>query len=165
LNGHTIKAPLFTESNGTISEGQTDSYPFLVNKGTLNIKGEGNIVAQACAYSMAVWANGGTVNIYGGIYRNDGEGSDLIYGKNGGIVNIYGGTFEACEKQPGTEGTQEKHSALNLHGSNPGSITVYGGRFYKFNPADNASESPKVSFVADGYDVKQDGDYFVVVKK
>ena len=165
LNGHTIVAPLFTEKNGTISEGNTDSYPFIVNKGTLNIKGEGNIEAQACTYSMAVWANGGTVNIDGGTYRNAGEGGDLIYAKNGGIVNIYGGIFEACEKQPGTDGTQEKHSALNLHDKNPGTITVYGGRFYKFNPADNVSESPKVSFVPDGYEVKQEGDYFVVVKK
>ena len=153
LNGHTIKAPLFTENNGTFSKGSTDSYPFIVNKGTLNIKGEGSIEAQACRYSMAVWANGGTVNIYGGTYRNAGEGSDLIYAKNGGVVNIYGGTFEACEKQPGTQGTLEKHSALNLHGSNPGTITVYGGRFFEFNPADNKSENPKVNFVADGYAV------------
>ena len=174
LNGHTITAPKFIESNGSITYADndadnTDSYPFIVNAGTLNIKGEGKIEAQACTYSMAVFAAGGTVNIYGGEYSNAGEGSDLIYAKfDGATVNIYGGTFKACEKQEGTDGTEEKYSALNIHGDyvNTASITVYGGKFYGFNPGDNKSDGPGTNYLADGYTVKYDAttQYYEVVE-
>ena len=165
LNGKTITSGLFAESNGAINEGNTDSYVFWVKGGTLNIYGDGEINAAEAKYSMAVWADGGTVNIYGGTYKNN-YSSDLIYAKNGGVINIYGGEFIASNKNADTEdGTLEEYSALNLHGTYPGVITVYGGAFYKFNPADNLSENPKVNFVAAGYQSVQDGDYWVVSKQ
>ncbi|MBQ5922714.1 MAG: hypothetical protein IIW91_05185 [Alistipes sp.] len=165
LNGKTITSGVFAESNGTINEGTTDSYVFWVKGGTLNIHGDGEINAAEAKYSMAVWADGGTVNIYGGTYKNN-NASDLIYAKNGGVVNIYGGEFIASNKNADTEdGTLEEYSALNLHDTRPGAITVYGGSFYKFNPADNLSENPKVNFVAAGYQSVQNGDYWVVSKQ
>lgn len=165
LNGKTITSGVFAESKGAITEGTTDSYVFWVKDGTLNIYGDGEINAAEAEYSMAVWADGGTVNIYGGTYKNN-YASDLIYAKNGGVVNIYGGEFIASNKnKENTEGTLEEYSALNLHGTYPGQITVYGGSFYKFNPADNLSENPKVNFVAAGYQSVQDGDYWVVSKQ
>ncbi|MBR6540345.1 MAG: hypothetical protein IKT74_02315, partial [Bacteroidales bacterium] len=65
LNGYNITAGVFAESNGTISEGTTDSYVFWVKKGTLNIEGKGRVIAQDAKYSIAVWADGGIVNING----------------------------------------------------------------------------------------------------
>ena len=166
LNGNTIKGGLFAESNGTISEGNTDSYPIWVKGGTLNIKGEGTIEAQSAYYSMAVFATAGEVNIYGGEFYNAGEGSDLIYAKGTAKINIFGGYFKACEKKDGVDGTAEKYSALNLHDGSKttASITVYGGTFYKFDPAKNKSENPAISFVAEGYSSLAAGDDFVVVK-
>ena len=164
LNGNTIKGGLFAENGGTISEGSSDSYPFWVQGGTLNIHGEGSIEAQACTYSMAVFATAGEVNIYGGEFYNAGEGSDLIYAKGTAKINIYGGYFKACEKQDGAEGTQELYSALNLHDASKStaSITVHGGSFYKFDPANNKSENPAVSFVAEGKTSTKEGDWYVV---
>lgn len=151
LNGKTITGGLFAESSGAITEGTTDSYVFWVKGGTLNIKGDGTVKSQSATYSIAVWADGGTVNIENGKFYNEGHGSDLIYAKNNGIVNIYGGYFEACKSDHTEDGTQEDYSALNLHGTYPGTITVYGGQFFGFDPANNASENPKISFVAEGY--------------
>ena len=155
LNGKDIIAPLFTESNGTVVPGDTDSYAFWVKEGAkLTINGNGNVTTQACKYSIAVWADGGEVVINGGTYANDekGEGSDLIYAKNGGKVSIYGGEFIANTKKEGTDGTNEKRSALNLHGNTTGNeIVVYGGRFFEFDPSNNASENPAENFCADGY--------------
>jgi hypothetical protein len=151
LNGKTITGGLFTESNGAVTEGTTDSYVFWVKGGTLNIKGDGTVKSQSATYSIAVWADGGTVNIENGKFYNEGHGSDLIYAKNNGIVNIYGGYFEACKSDHTEDGTKEDYSALNLHGTYPGTITVYGGQFFGFDPANNASENPKISFVAEGY--------------
>ena len=149
LNGKTLKH----SENWIESDNTENSYVFYVPENAeLTIKGEGTVEAIASQYAIAVWANGGKANIYGGTYKNFGEGSDLIYAKNGGKINIYGGTFIACEKQEGTEGTKEKYSALNLHDTDKGQeIVVYGGEFRGFDPANNLSENPAKSFVAAGY--------------
>ena len=167
LNRKNISVGAFTESNGTISAGDTDSYAFWVkNGGELTINGEGEISTADCKYSIAVWAQGGKVTINGGKFTNAGEGSDLIYASANGHVVINGGEFVACKKQPNVDGTLEDYSVLNLKGDNTGSsITCYGGRYFMFDPANNKSENPAVSFVAPGYESVVDGDYFKVVKK
>ena len=163
LNGKTITAGLFAENDGTMSEGNTDSYGFWVkNGGKLTINGNGTVKTQACKYSIAVWAEGGEVIINGGYYENAGEGSDLIYAKNGGKVIINNGEFKACEKQAGVPGTNQLYSALNLKDNSGSQIIVYGGRFYKFDPSNNQSENPKENFVAEGKTVTTDGDWYVV---
>ena len=164
LNGNTIKSDKFVTVEG--DKTYEDSYPFYVTGGTLNIKGEGTIEAASAGYSMAVFATAGEVNIYGGKFYNAGKGSDLIYAKGTAEINIYGGYFEACEKQPGTDGTDQKYSVLNLHDASKttASITVYGGSFYQFDPANNKSENPAQSFVADGYSSVAVGDNYVVAK-
>lgn len=163
LNGHYIAADTFLYPGNTVKE---DSYAFWVkNGGELTINGEGEISTASCDYSIAVWAQGGKVTINGGKFTNAGEGSDLIYASANGHVVINGGEFVACKKQDGVDGTDQDYSVLNLKGDNTGSsITCYGGRYYKFNPANNKSENPAVSFVAPGYESVVDGDYFKVVK-
>ena len=152
LNGKNITGGLFTESNGAVTEGTTDSYAFWVKEGAkLTINGDGKVKTDACKYSMAVWAQGGEVIINGGYYENAGEGSDLIYASAGGKIIINGGEFKACPTQPGVEGTAEEYSALNLKDNTGSQITVYGGKFHNFDPANNASENPAQSFVAEGY--------------
>lgn len=167
LNGKNLTGGLFTESNGAMTAGQTDSYVFWVKDGaTLTIEGEGTIVSQAAKYSMAVWAQGGKVVINGGNFYNNGEGSDLIYASAGGEVVIKGGKFVACEKQAGVSGTQEKRSALNIKGDGTNSsITVYGGTFFHFNPANNKSEGDNTNYVAPGYKSVYDNatGYYTVV--
>jgi hypothetical protein len=69
LNGHTIKGGLFTESNGSFNEGDSDSFVFWNRGGVLNIYGDGVVEAQNAKYSMAVWAQGGTTIINGGTYN------------------------------------------------------------------------------------------------
>lgn len=170
LNGKTLTAGKFTESNGEITSGTTDSYGFWVKQGgELTIEGDGKVVAQDASYSMAVWADGGIVNIYGGTYINGGHGCDLIYAKNKGIVNIYGGIFEAVENDYTEPSTTNRRSALNIHNTTGGKITVYGGLFRDFNPADNDDtgrfDNGDGIFVADGYEVIEDGEYYKVIKK
>lgn len=168
LNGKNLTGGLFTESNGAMTAGQTDSYVFWVKDGkTLTIEGEGTIVSQAAKYSMAVWAQGGNVVINGGNFYNNGEGSDLIYASAGGHVTINGGKFVACEKQAGVIGTQEERSALNIKDADRAnsSITVKGGTFFHFDPANNTSEGPNTNFVAAGYESVYDNatGYYTVV--
>ena len=155
LNNKAVQAGLFTEQNGSIVKGDSDSYVFWVKDGaTLELNGDGIVQSQPAAYSMAVWAQGGTVTINGGTYINAGEGSDLIYASNGGKVYIYDGIFKPCEIQTGVSGTSQKYCALNIKDKDReiSEIKVYGGTFYGFNPANNTSEGPDTNFVADGYE-------------
>lgn len=154
LNGKLIQGGLFSEQNGSFVEGNTDSYVFLAKEGSnLEINGNGIVQSKPAKYSMAVWAQGGTVTINGGTYVNAGEGSDLIYASNGGKVYIYGGVFKPNKIQPGVDGTKQDYCALNIKDSQRDicEIKVYGGKFYGFNPADNKSETEHTNFVADGY--------------
>ena len=162
LNGKAMTAPVFVDE----SDNSSNSYGFWVKGGELTIDGEGEIVAQEAKYSMAVWANGGTVRINGGTFRNGGDSCDLIYASNGGRVEIYGGEFIANGPASGTApGTKNPYVALNVKDRDreTSSIEVFGGRFFKFNPADNVSEGEHTNFVAEGYKSVQNGDWWEVV--
>lgn len=171
LNGHTITAPKFTESNGEVLEGETDSYAFWVKDGNLTIKGNGKIIAQPAKYSMAVWAQGGNVTIESGEFRNGGQDTDLIYASKTGNITIKGGKFIAAPK--GDEpGTKNDYCALNLKNSDRAtcSISVEGGHYYGFNPAQNNSEPDAAwweahpnGFVADGFVSIKNGDWYTVI--
>lgn len=154
LNGKQVVGGVFSEKDGALIEGATDSYAFWVKEGAeLTIEGDGDVMAQEATYSMAVWANGGVVNIYGGKFYNEGNGCDLIYASNGGKVYIYGGEFHPCRKVGSVAGTANEYTALNIKDRDRAisEIKVYGGTFYNFNPANNVSEGANTNFVADGY--------------
>lgn len=155
LNNQTLMGELFTESNGQILEGNSDSYAIWVKEGgEITINGDGEVRSQDARYSIAVWAQGGKITINGGKFINGGEGSDLIYASAGGQVIINGGEFHPSQKQEGVTGTADKYTALNIKDKDrdTSSIVVYGGKFYNFNPADNKSEGPGTNFVAEGYE-------------
>lgn len=168
LNGKNIVAPIFSESNGLIKNGNSDSYAFWVKEGAnLTIEGDGDVIAQEATYSMAIWANGGDVIIKGGNFYNNGNNSDLIYASAGSTVEIYGGEFHA-NKNEGASGTKNQYPALNIKDKDRETtkIIVYGGVFYGFNPADNVSEGQNTNFVADGYEsIEIDENVWKVTKK
>ena len=146
LNGHDITSA-------------TDA--FEVAGGNLTINGDGLVYAatENGAPYCAVWAYGdGSVRINGGEYKigyPDGDYNDLIYAKDNAQIDIYGGYFH--------NSGQDNAFVLNLKDGSNADITVYGGTFEKFNPADNASENPRQSFVAEGYVAYADGNNYIVV--
>lgn len=156
------EAPAYGNGDWGVVQAQGDDV-------TVNITGDGVVKAQESEdrYAMAVYAGGGgTVNIYGGYYSQEITGPDnqydMIYADNGGYINIYGGTF----KSETPKWTLNVLDSAYTNGT--ARITVYGGTFYKYNPAASQTEpgnGEPVSFVADGYTVVQDGDWYTVVKK
>lgn len=151
LNGKTMVGGLFSESNGTISEGTTDSYVFYVkNGGNLTINGEGTVESQEADYSMAVWSRGGNVTINGGLFKNAGNGCDLIYASEGGEIIINGGEFIATRNNNASAAKNE-YNVLNLKDNSGSKIIVRGGKFHGFDPSNNLSENPTVNFVDENY--------------
>lgn len=147
-------------ANDTVGDGV-----FCVKKGTLTLNGDGIVngkSADDCDYNMAVWADGGEVIINSGTYTTEGAKSidpnggrnnnEVIYVKNGGKVTINGGTFIG----------ENPAYTLNSHDTQVGTIEVKGGKFYKFNPATDGNDA--TVYVAEGYKVVQDGDWYEVVK-
>lgn len=161
LNGYTLS------NTPWIEDGETNAYMFWVKAGKLTINGEGTVSVPDARYSMAVWANGGDVEINNGTYTNGGDSCDLIYASKKGNIVINNGTFIANGPASGTApGTKNPYSALNIKDANKStcSISVKGGKFYMFDPANNLSENPAMNFCADGYESVSDGDWFIVSK-
>ena len=159
LNGHSITKTGLTESGKCIL--------FYVKGGNLTIKGDGDVNVNSGKMDVAIWSdNGSTVSIEGGNFHGVGNanGSDLIYAK-GGKVNIINGSFKLDNMDTKSFATPQ-YSLLNAYGANVNNaknyINVVGGSFYKFDPANNVSEGVNTSFVVDGYESIQNGDYFVV---
>ena len=109
--------------------------------------------------AMAVEAGGtSTVTIEGGDFRQvnvpEGEPCDLIYATEKATIVINGGTFKATVPA----------NTLNVLDANRGTakIVVKGGSFYKYDPSHPTLGDNEV-FVAEGYHVVQDGDWYKVV--
>ena len=149
LAGKTLTA---NGSNGAIK----------VEGGVATLDGAGEVCGTLGAdkYSMAVWAESGTVVINDGVYKNETDGSargtDLIYASGTGCIEINGGTFEAAKPEWTLNVKDADYAAKSAN------IIVRGGKFYKFNPADCSCEGQHTNFVAEGYKSVLAGDYYVV---
>lgn len=149
LGGQTVVA---NGSNGAIN----------VQGGVTTLSGNGNVNATLGSdnYSMAVWAKDGTVVINDGFYSNATDGSergtDLVYASGTGTVIINGGTFEAAKPEWTLNCKDVDYKAGTAN------IIVKGGSFKNFNPADCIAEGVGTNFVAEGYTVVKESDYYVV---
>ena len=120
-----------------------------VEKGaTLTVVGEGNIfTTKTLLYGVY-----GTLKIESGVHRALLE----VVEANGGKAYINGGEFKT------TETYNDLYWTLNLKDNTNAEIAVTGGKFYKFDPSKGKTENPLDNFVAEGYGVEVEGDYFVV---
>ena len=109
--------------------------------------------------AMAVNAgHSGKVIIKGGNFRQVGvpkdDPCDLIYATGKATIEINGGTFKAVQPE-------RTLNVLDIDRGNA-KIIVKGGSFYKYDPS-NPTLGDNEVFVADGYHVEKDGDWYKVV--
>lgn len=112
------------------------------------------------ARTMGIWAStGAKVTLRELTYKQeisnyDDDHFDLIYANKDARVYVESGTFVAATPK----------WTLNKYDTDSAKITVTGGKFYQYNPAESYTEpAPQpTSFVASGYSVTADDDYFVV---
>ena len=156
--------------NGASIKTKDGADAFVVNDGTLTIKGEGSITTEDKTAGYAVIVDGAkaVVNIYGGTYTIGLDDvavhgtiacNSAVYTKNGGVANIYGGTYKVSTTQT-TDPVSKTRFLLNRNGKAAtagGPITVYGGKFEEFNPANNVAEGVGTNFVATGYEAVNTG--------
>ena len=110
--------------------------------------------------AMAVSADGDSkVIINGGDFRQvsvpaDDPVCDLIYALGNATIEINGGTFKAVTPT----------RTLNCKDGSNAKITVKGGSFYEYDPSHPTVGEGEI-FVADGYKVVQNGDWYTVVEE
>lgn len=175
LNGHTLTAPV------------GKNYAIRIDYGTVTIKdsvGTGGIT-YGDNYAMMISHLAGDypskVIIESGNFTGKTSvaqvgmpgGTGANYKYYGGDLVIKGGTYSAV---PDTDEVYDENGnfkyLLNMLDMNesayaggiysPSTITVEGGSFKKFNPADCAAEGAHTNFVAEGYQVTNDGDWYTV---
>lgn len=127
--------------------------------GTLIIDGEGTVEAVTGNDGYAVISDG-TLIINGGTFKSgvdaNGEANAVIYARGNGKIYVNGGTFPNDSDSKYVLNKKDQDRATTV-------IEVTGGKFQNFNPGDNAAEGTGTNFLADGYTVKKEGDYYEVV--
>ncbi len=149
LNGHklTYTIPADCEDN--------TSYMIMTrvaNGSSLTFVGDGEVVSDGYIASAN---EGGKVYVNGGNYSGD---TCTLFQANGGEVYIYGGEFKAAEYNGDYRYTLNHVDSKK----NVGKIEVTGGKFYKYDPAQSASENPVMDFVPKGIGAYPEGDWYVV---
>ena len=146
----------------------------VVEGANLTINGDGDVKAATDDKSSAnaIWVKYGNVVINGGNYyvgADNADRNDCIYlgaaslandaANYPGTITINGGTFEAKVEANNQYWVLNVQDDFYRAGSD---IVVYGGSFKNFNPADNKSEGLGTNFLAPGYTVEQNGDWYIV---
>lgn len=145
---HTVTGNI--QANGT--------YGAIHGTGTAKITVEATTVygTYVSDYAMAVCASSRSeIIIRGGEFANQapaGSALSLIYAEDNAKITIEGGTFK-CVSPAWT---------LNCNDNDAATITVKGGSFYQFDPS-NVTVGEGEIFIAAGYKVVQNGDWYNVV--
>ena len=154
---------------------------YLENKVTINLNGKNVNITGYEPNCTGVDINGGSLTIKGSgsfgdsaqknvnplFYVNVGasltiEGDASYYSAN---VCAYARYWNSKIYINGGKWYGSETYTLNKYDTNQEAIiSVTGGEFYKYNPAASHSENPVANFVADGYGVVKDGDWYRVVK-
>ena len=119
-----------------------------VFEGEITIKGDGKIKVDSYVLDVGSVRNQteATAVIEDGYFESD---SASVVQLEKGSITIKGGTFK-------TNYSDTKYT-INRIDSSDGTITISGGKFYKFDPRTNNEIT-----IADGYQVVEEGDWFVV---
>ena len=151
LNGKTIKNNVDNKDTDVI----------IVEPGaTLTINGEGNVEAVSGNDGYAIIAKG-TVIINGGSYKSGYDADNLtnavVYARGEGKVYINGGEFYSDNTARHTINKRDADRATTI-------IEICGGKFQNFNPQNNGAEGTGTNFLAAGYSVVANGEWYEVKK-
>ena len=160
--------------NGTIEGPKAASSAAIwVNAANQTLTIDGNVTVKGGESTNTKDDNATAVNIYNGklVINNGtfisgidatGNNSPAIYltprAGETAVLEINGGVFKSV-----SDNAEFLINCLDEARSRC-QISIKGGTFYGFNPADNNAEGAHTNFVAEGYEVKQNGDVYTVVE-
>lgn len=165
--------------NGTIKgHTSTSSAAIWVNannqtltiEGNVTVKGGHSTETENKKAATAVNIFGGKLVINGGTFISgtdmSGNNSPAIYlsprAGEKAVLEINGGVFKSASGN--AEYLINCENGDNNETLSRCTVSIKGGTFYGFNPADNNADVPHTNYVAEGYEVKQNGDVYTVVE-
>ena len=141
------------QANGSFGAVQAEgTAQFTIDADVYAVYNNGGAMAVEAGKTSRVIINGGDFRQVG--VPKDDPKCDLIYATDSATIEINGGTFKAVTPA----------NTLNVLDKDSGKakIIVKGGSFYKYDPSHPTLGDNEV-FVADGYHVEKDGDWYKVV--
>lgn len=161
--------------NGTIEGPKAASSAAIwVNAANQTLTIDGNVTVKGGESTNTNNDNATAANIYNGklVINNgtfisgvdaSGNNSPAIYltprAGETAVLEINGGVFKSVS------GNAEFLINCDDGATSRCQISIKGGTFYGFNPADNNADGAHTNYVAEGYDVIQDGETYTVVTK
>lgn len=161
--------------NGTIEGPKAASSAAIwVNAANQTLTIDGNVTVKGGESMNTNNDNATAANIYNGklVINNgtfisgidaSGNNSPAIYltprAGETAVLEINGGVFKSVS------GNAEFLNNCDDGATSRCQISIKGGTFYGFNPADNNADGAHTNYVAEGYDVIQDGETYTVVTK
>lgn len=144
MNGHTL----------SLNGGKVAAMYFRGTNPVIDIYGPGKIVDTNQMYGIWASSEGTVVNIY----DCDVEATTHVLYAEKGTINVYGGSFKLLDENPDLDVNGHCKFLLNCldasYTSGIAKINVYGGKFYNFDPSNSYGEpGGPVNFVAEGYHV------------
>ena len=125
----------------------------------VTISGNGTLRAKENDCHAVDIRGGATLNIEGGTYVGNISAVYVYEGE----ANISGGTFSIQQLSTPYNDYRYTLNCLDENYQNEtASINVTGGSFYNFDPANNLAEGVNTNFVALGYSIVQNGEYYAV---
>lgn len=152
----------------------TSSAAIWVNAANQTLTIDGNVTVKGGESTNTNNDNATAANIYNGklVINNgtfisgidaSGNNSPAIYltprAGETAVLEINGGVFRSVS------GNAEFLINCDDGATSRCQISIKGGTFYGFNPADNNADGAHTNYVAEGYDVIQDGETYTVVTK
>lgn len=160
--------------NGTIEGPKAASSAAIwVNAANQTLTIDGNVTVKGGESTNTNNDNATAANIYNGklVINNgtfisgidaSGNNSPAIYltprAGETAVLEINGGVFKSVS------GNAEFLINCDDGATSRCQISIKGGTFYGFNPADNNADGAHTNYVAEGYDVIQDGETYTVVE-
>ena len=141
------------QANGSFGAVQAEgTAQFTIDADVYAVYNNGGAMAVEAGGTSRVIINGGDFRQVG--VPKDDPKCDLIYATDKATIEINGGTFKAVTPA----------NTLNVKDTDRSNakIIVKGGSFYKYDPS-NPTLGDNEVFVADGYHVEKDGDWYKVV--
>ena len=152
-----INKPFTLTNNGSIVNSVAGTPAILVEAGgELTIDGTGSINGGQGGDNSALRVNkGGKCTIENGSFTVGGDakglGNSCIY-VVGGELTINGGDFESQKPHKGI------YYVVNVKNGVESNVLFSGGTFHNYNPTEHETETDKIIAIAEGYEVKDNGD-------
>lgn len=163
LGGYTLSRT-GTGGNGSVID--VKGGDVTITNGVIDCTQDDTAIVADGVYALTV-RSGATLTLDDLTVTVDSQAGACVYPFAGATVTILGGTYGNNTADAYQYHADWTGMAVNQANVSQQLITIRGGRFYKVNPAlgDDSWASAGNGFLAEGYEAKQDGDYWVVSEK